>query len=189
MEPVESFKSFLLFSFIISTLAGSSMVWKGPKDKTKSVSFHAATAKKGTYMLYATAFITATILFYLFCLYWFIPTLQLPTSFTFLLTLMSLLLVLTALIPESGEWIKLHALLAYGFAFLMMILLFFVLTAQTVSLFARIISGITCGWMTIVWYLYFFSSHKKKVASQYLFYQSSYVILFFLSILAATYIR
>ena len=187
MEPVETYKSFALFSFIIMILAGSVMVWKGPKDKTKSVSYHAGTANKKLYGIYAFTFLTSTILFYLFGIFWFIPTFNLSFGFSFFLHLMTVLLILTALIPESGKYIKAHAIVAYGFAFMMMVLLFFLATAPLVSLFARILSGVSGCWLAFTWYLYFFSPFKQKVIKHYLFYQYSYVILFCLSILAVTY--
>ena len=189
MEPIETFKSFALISFIISILSGSYMVWKGPRDKTKSVSFHAATAKKKLYFIYAIIFLTSTILFYLFCINWFIPTFQLSFGFNFLLQIMTVLLFLTALIPEAGKGIKIHAIVAYGFAFVMMLLLLFVATSDLVSLFARIVAGVTMGWMALGWYLFFFSSYKQLVVTYYLPYQYSYIILFCLSIAAATYMR
>lgn len=189
MEPVESLKSFGLLSVIVMTSAGSFMVWKGPRDKTKSVSAHAGSANKKLYLLYATAFLTATILFYLFCMLWFIPTFNLSFGFTFFLHLMTILLVLTAFIPEAGKKVKAHAIVAYGFALMMLLLLFFVALSGNISFAARILSWISILWMSLGWYLIFFSPYTKQVRSYYLFLQYWYVILFCLSILAATYIR
>lgn len=189
MEPIKLFNHFALIAIIIMLTAGTFMVWKGPRDKTKSVSAHAGTANKKLYIFYALAFLTATILFYLFCINWFIPTFTLSFGFTFFLHLMILLLILTALIPESGEKVKAHAIVAYGFAFMMIFLLLFVTLSPNVSLFARIFSGASTFWMITCWYLIFFSPFKKHVRAHYLIYQYSYVILFCLSILAATYLR
>jgi len=165
------------------------MVLKGPKDKTKSVSQHAATANKEFYLMYAFAFLIGTILFYLFCMFWFIPTFTLSFGFTLSLHLMTFLLILTALIPESGKKVKVHQIVAYGFASMMMLLLVFVAISPKVSVLARIVSAVSVCWMAICWHLAFFSPYKQKVNLYYLLYQYSYVILFVLSILAATYIR
>jgi hypothetical protein len=189
MQSIELFKSFGLLSIIIITTAGSFMVWKGPRDQTKSVSFHAGTANKKLYTSYAFAFIIATTLFYLFCMFWLIPTLVLPFGFIFLLHLMTILLVLTALIPEKDKKIIAHAIVAYGFAFCMMLLLVFIAISSHVPFIARIFSEVVVGWMALGWFLAFLSPYKTKFFSHYLIFQYSYVILFFLSILIATYIR
>ncbi len=189
MTPVETFKSFALLTFLIGAVAGCYMVWSGPRDKTKSVSAHAGTANKKLYILYALAFLISTVLFYLFCMFWFIPTLHLSFGFTLSLHVMTILLVLTAFIPQAGKKVKLHAVVAYGFAFYMMLLLFFVALSSNISLIGRIFSSGVTLWMISMWYLFFFSRYKAKIAARYLLFQSSYIILFFLSILAATYLR
>lgn len=189
MEPIETVKSFGLLSVVIMTSAGSFMVWKGPRDKTKSVSAHAGTANKKLYILYALAFVTATILFYLFCMLWFIPTFNSSFGFNIFLNLMTILLVLTALIPESGKKVKAHKIVAYGFALMMLFLLFFVALSENISLVARLLTRVSILWMALGWYLMFFSPYKIQVRSYYLLFQYSYVIVFCLSILAATYIK
>ena len=187
MEPVESYKIFGLLSTIVSTLAALFIMLHGSRDKSKSISLHAAVVKKRSYAMYAFLFILATILFSLFCFYWFIPTFHLPFLFTVLLSIMMILLLLTILIPESGKWIKTHRIVSYGFAFIMALLVFLLLISPAISSGARIISGICLGWMGITWLLFFFASHKRSIAAHYLFFQSSYLIAFFISIVAVTY--
>ncbi len=143
----------------------------------------------GSIAAVALAFIIATTLFYLFCMFWFIPKFVLAFGFTFSLHLMTILLILTALIPEKDNKIKAHAIVAYGFAFCMMLLLVFIAISSHISFIARIFSGVTVGLMALCWYLAFLSPNKTKIRSHYLIFQYSYVILFFLSILIATYIR
>ncbi|HEX8932080.1 MAG TPA: hypothetical protein VF810_02920, partial [Patescibacteria group bacterium] len=121
--------------------------------------------------------------------FWFIPTFNLSFSFTFILNLMTILLILTAIIPEAGKKIKTHAVVAYGFALCMLLLLLIVVFSSKISLLMRIFSGFSVGYMTLGWYLFFLYKHKEKVRLKYLVYQYLYIILFSLSILGATYIR
>jgi len=187
MEIVENFKHFALIGTGIIITAASFMVWKGPKDKTRSISAHAGIAKKRLYFLYAFLFLTSITLFYLFCIFWFIPTFNFPFGFSLLLNLMTIFLVLTALIPQAEKKIKAHKIFSYGFSIMMILFLFFIAISPHVSVFARIISGISAFWMVVAWYLTLY--HKSHTRLHYLLYQYLYIISFCLSILAATYIR
>lgn len=187
-EVHEGYKLFGLLAILISIVAGGYIIWQGPRDKTKSISLHATVVNKRAYLMYACAVLLATIFFYLFCLFWFIPMFHFPLLFTILITTMTLFLAFTVFIPEVGKGIRPHQLVSYGYAAIMLLVLLFIANSQYISLITKIVAGLSGIWMSFIWYLYLFQSRNKQLIKHFLVFQVSYLLAFFLSILAATYI-
>jgi hypothetical protein len=185
MESSEIFKSFELLLWIVSSLALWIMLARLPRNKAHSLSLHAATHAT-SYIFFGITLTAADILFYLFCIKWFIPTFHLPVGFTTTMILMVTLILFTAWIPHKGKWRgKIHQIVAYGFAAMLPIMLFFLLLSPEISLVAKFVSGLALGYMLTGLCLLLF---MKRFRTHYLLLQIIYILSFHVAILAATYI-
>ena len=138
-------------------------------------------------MYYWLVFTTHLLLFYIFVSRWFVPTLQLPKTFT-IITLVAVLGQFIALcIPTTGGLkTRLHDLSSYLMFILLAPLSLLIFLSPHVSVIGRIAAIIAAFYMVIAWFLFAVTKTAKK---HFLLYQASYAMSFQLAVLLATYIR
>ena len=186
MQAVESYKILGPLSILIIWAGLAFLVRKWPGELTMSLSRHAAQTKRAS-VYYALLLIPAVTMFYLFMTKWFIPTFHIPTAATYILAIGVLGQYVACLIPDTkGLASKVHQIGGYTMSVTLSIMLFLVIFASQASTAARWIDFII---MCIMVYLYGLFLFVPKARERFLIYQSSYVVLFHVSILVATYIR
>jgi len=161
------------------------MLFKWHGTYTMSISQHAASTK-GAYNLLFITLIVGGLLFYSWLLAWFAPYLELPKSFSYVLSLTVLLQIIAGIIPDSTGWKhRTHQSAAYFMAVLYIPLSYFIVTSEKISLTAQIVCAICIGYIFLSAYLFFF---VRKARNYYLIFQSLYIVSFQLIILSAAYL-
>jgi hypothetical protein len=186
-----SYRELGLLSILLIWSAFAFLLYKWRGKRTMSLSLHAASARSAFYY-FATMLIIAGILFYIFMLQWFIPALGLPFSFTLIISLMTVLTVLTALIPDTRGLLQLlHRITAYSIAVFMFIVIIFILASCSVHLVAQIIGGAALSYMAFTMIVYPRARKYPKhfLVRNYLPLQVAYIVSFHLFILAVTYLQ
>lgn len=157
--------------------------WRGAYDM--SISQHAAGAK-GAYTILFVTLVFVGIVFYYWLVSWFTPHLGLSQIFTYILSLTVLMQIIAGIIPDSTGWKHyIHQGVAYFMAILYIPLTYLIVTSDTISMLATIISALCIGYIFLAAYLFFF---VKKARGYYLIFQSLYIVAFQLIILSAAYV-
>lgn len=137
-------------------------------------------------MFYIVLFMLAPPLFYLFIVRWFVPSLKLPSVFTYLIVAGIMCQLVAVWVPDAGGFrTKIHNAGAYGMAGLMIILSMVIATSTTIAMTARIAGLITVIYMVTAWGLLLFI---KSMRQKYLYFQAAYIASFHVTLLVATYL-
>jgi hypothetical protein len=173
---------------LIAAVAFTLILLLWPKGKKASISQHGA-AHKVAYWIFASVMIADGLLFALFVWQWFIPNLQLPATFGYLVALGYALQIATAVIPDKADGrvlSRVHARVAFSMAGVMMLLVGWLALAGHVALWPRIFAGLVFVWMGICWLLFVY---VKNTRNHFLVYQAIYIVAFYVAFIAAAYIR
>lgn len=115
---------------------------------------------------------------------WFVPALELPDIFSYLVTLGILGQVLAVVVPAiPGRKERIHNLGAYTMAFTM-IPLCIMLGFTEIDWFARLVALLTATYMIGAGVLFL---TVKRSHDYYLYFQAPYIALFHITILISTY--
>lgn len=126
------------------------------------------------------------ILFEAFNVLWLSPMLALPWAFTATMSFALACTLLTAWLPARGGRVgDYHQITAYGILFSLPILVAFIANSQVVSTLGRYLATVIAATLLILLYLILFSQHSRR---HYLVYQSAYLGLFFIGLLAPVYL-
>lgn len=175
-----------LLAFMIAWAGMLTAIFTQGKDKTKSISLHAASSKK-TIMLLAVLSPISMTLFMIFAAKYVAPLLGLSTMFIILNILADAGYILGAWIPATGGVkTRLHNFFSYGASLLLIPVTIMLATAPYASLVSRLISYIALLIMVVILVI---MSRNKRVLPNYLYYQIAYFLAFDISLLAAAYIR
>jgi len=175
-------------SVLIAAAAFALILLLWPQGKKASISQHGG-AHKVAYWIFASVLIADGLLFALFVWLWFMPVLQLPATFGYLVALGYALQIATAIIPDKADGralSRLHARVAFSMAGVMMLLVGWLALAPHVAQWPRIFAGLVFLWMGISWLLFVY---VKKVRNHFLVYQAVYIAAFYVAFIAAAYIR
>lgn len=174
-----------LLAFLIAWAGMLLTVFTQGRDKSKSISLHAASDKKTIVLLGVLSPISMT-LFMVFAVKYITPLLQLSGSFVVLNILAYLGYILAAWAPATGGTkTKLHNFFSYGASLLLIPISVILVTSPQVSTTSRIISAMFLITAGAFGYLFW----RKPDRSDYLYFQISYFLLFDISLLVAGYIR
>jgi hypothetical protein len=176
-----------------SGLLGFTIVWSGMlyvvhkqgRDKTKSISLHAA-ATRDTFLLLAVLSPLSMGLFIIFCLKWLAPSFELSLSFVILTTLANLGYIFAAWVP-AGRGIKgkLHDLFAYGASLLLIPITFTLATSANIATLSKAINALACLVMVSIFAV---MSMSRAARSTHLYFQIAYFMVFDFSLLATGYL-
>ncbi len=184
MIPNESFKSLGIFSIVLMWLGLLFLIYNWRGNKSMSFSLHAAQSRGG-HIFYILLFSITLPLFFLFIINWYVPALNLPNLFTYLLIIGIIGQLIAAWVPAVGGLSeKIHNFGAYTMASMLIplsVLVVFAKVPTTVQMIA--IAGII--YMVPVWILHF---NLKSIKPNYLYFQSIYIAIFHLIILMSTYL-
>jgi hypothetical protein len=155
-----------------------------PIDRARSISMHVGDAHH-TFLLFAVASTLGSAVLSIFMWLWIIPALQLGVPFIAVLVLaMGSQLAAAWIRYIDGRQGVVHSVFAYGMAVLMPILLGLVAASSQLTALPRVVVCLAAAWMVASFVLLFTVS---QIRNHYLFYQSSYVVSFYIALLAATY--
>ncbi len=180
------FKLLGLIPLVISWVTGAYVIFWYRADRSKSISQH-ATQTSATLRFFGALLILTGITFYTWLLYWFIPTLRLPSIFTVIATIVAILTVIAAIVPDTYGWnSKIHRAAAYGVALLLLPLSFIVSTRLHYNSVALTIVLLCMTYMISACIGFWLVKHARR---HYLFFQSLYIVAFQLIIITAAYVR
>lgn len=181
----ESFKPLGLLSITLTWLGLLFLISKWRGNKSMSFSLHAAQSRSG-HIFYIMLFSITLPIFYLVIINWYVPSLNLPNLFTYLLIVGIIGQFIAVWVPAVGGLIeKIHNFGAYLMASMLIPLSILVAFAQVQGLVKQIaVIGIL--YMTIIWIMHF---DLKRIKPNYLYFQSIYIAFFHLIILLSTYLN
>lgn len=180
------YKSLGLISIAIMWLGLFFLVYKWRGEPHMSFSLHAAANRKA-YLFYLGLFVITLPLFFVFVVKWFVPTLNLPRTFIYLVIAAMVFQFVAALVPEvEGKRARIHRFSAGIVTFLLIPMTFMLVNAKHIPLSIRALAMAAALFMVIVWGLYVWIESFNK---HFLYFQAAYVAVFHLTILACTYLR
>lgn len=186
MQPNELFHHFGLIAFVLFLLVMMVTLRVWGRDHALSLSGHAA-KQRASYVLFLSGLTAAGVLFYLFGSQWLAPTLQLNVFFSVLLAAAAILELLTAAVPDSGGIkSKIHRFAAWSMALCMGVLGILVTIAPSMYGWAQTVCAVLVAYMIFTLFLFLC---VPKTRAHFLVYQSSYVLSFFIVMLAPAYVR
>lgn len=169
----------------ISWITIGYIVYKWRGTYAMSISQHAASAK-GAYNLLFVTLIAGGLVFYYWLLAWFTPHLELPKTFSYVLSLTMLLQIVAGAIPDSTGWKhRTHQSAAYFMAVLYIPLTYLIVASENISTLAKVVGAVCISYIFFSAYLFFF---VKKTRNYYLIFQSLYIFAFQIIILSAAYL-
>lgn len=186
MQPNELAHHFALLSLLIAAAGLSYIIKKWGKDHARSLSTHAG-MQKPSYLLFASSLIVSGVLFFLFITEWLMPTYNLGAWFGVLTAATVACELIAALVPDNGGYRStVHGMGAWMMAVLAMFMVVALLFVPGVSVIAKFILGVLLSYLVLEWFLFLFIKWSHK---WFLVFQSTYILCFYLAILAVAYIR
>lgn len=186
MQPNDLYHHFALLSLLIAAAGLSVILKKWGHHRALSLSTHAV-LQRPSYWLFAASLIAGGVLFYVFTVAWLMPSYNLGAWFGVLTALAVGCELATALIPDNGgHRSTIHGIVAWTMAVLMMFIAIALIFVPGVSIVAKFFESILLSYLVLDWFLFLFIKSSRKL---FLIFQSTYVLCFYLSILAVTYIR
>ncbi len=180
------FQHFALLSFLFA-IAGVAVILKTyGHDRSRSISSHAA-GQRTSYWLFLASITAAVVSFYAFTLFWLLPVVEISGITAAFIALALLLLIATAIIPDSGGKKSLwHGIVAWSMAVLLLLVVIGLLLSQVLSPLSQGIVFLVVLYMIVDWLLFLFI---KKTHQHFLLFQSTYVLSFYIAMLATAYLR
>lgn len=183
---IESYKNFGLVGFGIFWLTTIVMIAVLKGDKTKSISSHAASAKKVSLVFGIVGAVSAIFLI-LFFAKWFTPTFQLGALFNLLVIGMLVLFGVAGIVPDTkGVKHTVHIWSAVIASVLLLPAMVLIIVNNQVSQVAQVFTAVAFVAMIFIGYRLV---KRSRTDSRLLIYEALYFLCFDLSILAVTYVR
>lgn len=138
-------------------------------------------------MYYLLLFLVTLPLFYLFMIDWFAPHFKMGLLFKLLVTICSGCMLVAAVTPETtGRKIVIHRYAAFTMSYCFLPITLLIVLSKSVSTPARIFGTVVVLYM--LYGVYLLTKYKRRHPKM-LYFQASYIAVFHLTILAATYLR
>ncbi len=183
---VESYKNFGLLALTTFWFTTVVMIALLRGDKTKSISSHAASAKKAALIFGIVATFSA-ILLILFFVKWFTPTFHLGLVFNIFVIGMLILFGIAGVVPDTkGIKHKVHVWSAVMASVLLLPGMVIIILSTEISQVAQIFTSLALLAILAIGYQLLRTNRKND---RLLVYEALYFLCFDLSILVATYVR
>lgn len=185
MIPDESYRHLGLLAGIVSGVGLTVLVRRVKAGRSVTLSLHAVSSRE-TYLFFAVSLTLGSGLLWLFNLNWFSPALNLPPAFSIFLALGIIFTLITAWVPDTKGWMRsAHRSAAYGIVLAILPITVTILLYGTISALATyvIVAGLAA--LITMEYMLFF---VKSALSHIMLYQGLYMGVFFVSLMAATYL-
>ena len=155
------------------------LLTKWPRVRNRSVSQHSA-AFKESYRFFTTVQVIVGIITYIFVIRWFIPTFDLTLLFTIIYTLMALLQISSALIPDTmtGRSSKVHLFLANYMALGMFFAALLLCFSPAIHGLSKIVVIVTTLYMLVCGLVIAQKKGRPHLLPNYLIIQIIYIVGF-----------
>jgi hypothetical protein len=174
-----------LAAVLISWIAVGFLLYRWRNSPSLSVSKHAAAAR-GAYWVLAVALLAGGWAFYYWTMAWLVPLLDLGNGFIALATLAIVGQSVAAIVPDKPGWqSRVHLVAAYGMALLYFPISLNLLGSPYLPEVARVVGVVYVAYALAAWILFIAVSWARRY---YLVFQTLYVIMFQLFLLAAGYL-
>jgi hypothetical protein len=181
MTTYDWFKACGLLSVLLTWSAIAFVIYRAPRDLSKSISHHAALQKR-EYRVFAVTMTLALCLMYVFIMRWLVPALSLNTYISAALLVALAMELLTTWVPlTDGITYTAHNYLSYGTALLIPLALTGIVVTSTLSSTAALVVYIALAVMFILMLVFL---TIKKAHERYLVYQSIYIAAFHIAIIS-----
>lgn len=179
------FRHFALLSFLFAGLGVGIILRAFGHNRSLSISSHAA-KQRISYWLFLASLCLATLCFYLFTFFWLVPELDVSGVSVVLIILALGLLVVAAIIPDSGGRKSLwHGTAAWAMAFFLVCITISLLLLAELSAWAYVVVLLATLYMIADWFIFLFIKQSRK---HFLIFQASYIVTFYGAILAVAYL-
>lgn len=187
MEPLWYTGGLGLVAIILMCVSAFLIVRKNGLKHELTMSQHAALNEQ-TFLQFAIVSTIANVLFFLFVNEWMIPYYGLPKLFFYTFILGMTCQLAAAWVPTKGDnlFSRVHDFFAYTMAYLMPILLLQLVIAPTVPLAGRTVALI--GATLEILLILFFWTKRQWVGRRFFILQSTYIVLFYISMLSVAYL-
>jgi len=186
VQPIEAVKPLGAMAITIMWAAMAILVTKWPRQAGISISRHAAQNRK-TYLMMAAVETFTLSIFFVFTVWWFVPTFLMPLGYTFCVAIASAGLILAALVPDTSKLKhKIHQIAAYTASAFFVPALVYIAVNTNVANLPRTYCVAVLVYMIGASLTLFF---RPAARGYYLAYQAAYIISFHVAILLTTYIR
>jgi len=173
-------------SVLVTWLAISYILLRQPRNPAQSISHHAARGDKD-YLIFAGLMTVGVLALFLYMVKWLAPTFNLPTAFTVITCVAVGLELIATWVPlTEGRKYTIHQACSYGAAFLLPILLVQLLFAEGLPVLAWY--SALAAVLVMIAFMALFKLYKPS-RMRYLWYQSIYVFMFHLAVLAPAAMR
>lgn len=173
-----------LISIVFYVVALSFLLIKWPTEKAKTFSQNVALSKSSV-IYYAVMFLIFLTLFSVFMWSWFFPEFKVGTVARYAFSAGVVTQVIAVFVPETEGLKRIVHLVAAGIMSLSVLIFTLLLSAnQNISSISRNMATVAASSMLVCWLLviFFRKSHKYSLTVQ-----SAYFLVFFVTILLATY--
>jgi hypothetical protein len=185
MPPIESYRSLVLLSFAILTIGLAFILLKWPSGVDHTFSQHIA-KRKSSIIYYIVLFTIVLIPLILFFILWFGPTFLMPIWFYVFVWTAIIAQFLCALIPEVLGWKEnAHRALAFTSAVAIMPITLLIALNNNIVALPRVLAFV--GLVFMIYLVIIMAKHNAR-HPKVLIIQSSYFVVFFGVLIAATYV-
>ncbi len=177
-------KNIGFLTFILLDLMGIFILWKWPAQRHHSFSRH-ITLNRTSRRLFALSFTAVALLSCLFLAGWFGPAWQMGEIYYVLVAIITIGQLVIAWVPATqGISLKIHNIAALSTIFSMLFIVYVVVMLSSLSLQQFIASVL---FLLFGVYTLFLFKFVPKAHAEFLFYELSYFVLFWITILILTY--
>lgn len=179
------FRHFALLSFIFAGLGVGVILRTFGHNRSLSISSHAA-KQRVSYWLFLVSLCLATLCFYLFTFFWLVPEVGASGISVVFIILALGLLVMAAVIPDSGGRKSLwHGIAAWSMAFFLVCITISLLPLAKLSTGAYAVVLLATLYMITDWFIFLFIKQSRK---HFLIFQASYIVAFYGAMFAVAYL-
>ncbi len=177
-------KNIGFLTFILLDLMGIFILWKWPAQRHHSFSKH-ITLNKTSQLLFALSFTAVAVLSGIFLAGWFGPAWQMGEIYYALVAIITLGQLIIAWVPATqGRLLKIHNIAALSTILSMLFIIFVVVMTTALSLQQFITAAV---FLLFGVYIMFLFKFVPKSHAEFLFYELSYFVLFWITVLILTY--
>lgn len=177
-------KNIGFLTFILLDLMGIFILWKWPAQRHHSMSQH-ITLNKHSQLLFALTFTTVGVLSGIFLAGWFGPAWQMGEIYYALVAIITLGHIVIAWVPATeGRSLKIHNIAALSTILSMLFVVFVVVMTTSLSLQQFVAAAL---FLLFGVYIIFLFKFVPKAHAEFMFYELSYFVLFWITVLILTY--
>lgn len=177
-------KNIGFLTFILLDLMGIFILWKWPAQRHHSMSQH-VTLNKNSQLLFTLSFTIVGVLSGIFLAGWFGPAWQMGEVYYALVAIIALGHIVIAWVPATeGRSLKIHNIAAFSTILSMLFVVLVIVLSSSLTLQQLASAALFLAFGAYIIFLFKF---VPKAHAEFMFYELSYFVLFWISVLILTY--